>query len=184
MTTTEQTAPLVHPLLPPLPDGLAYRCQSTVDARWPGPGERDWTIVAKLDAVTPPDAYDWLVSLVSPTMPERALMGIVSHNEDHVRWYGEHGDRLQRHIELTMADGSKVTAYQTKPNPAAPSRKLAALDRIHALMDGTMWDTDTMQAVSNVLESVGYVVREPAPEEGDPEVCEDCNNQTCQCEEG
>lgn len=45
-----------------------------------------------------------------------------------------------------------------------------AADRIHALMDGREWSSDTTSSVAEILTGAGYVIREPgdAETQGDP----------------
>jgi hypothetical protein len=42
----------------------------------------------------------------------------------------------------------------------------AALDSIHACMDGKEWDADTLDAIAGILEQLGYEIR--TAEELDP----------------
>jgi hypothetical protein len=37
-----------------------------------------------------------------------------------------------------------------------------ALDQIHAILDGVMWDADTLDAIVAILTKNGYEIREPA----------------------
>lgn len=148
MDTTE---PRNHPLLPPLPEGLRFiihteECGITHTTR------TGWQLSAAYGCKV--DPFTWLGE-------------VAGLNNLHVKsavtsgWYGETNDSLQRHLGVTFDDGSHVIAYDTKPNPAAPSKRLAALDAIAARMSGHMWDADTMQDVADLLTSVGYTMADP-----------------------
>lgn len=43
-----------------------------------------------------------------------------------------------------------------------------ALDRIHAILDGSEWDCDTTVAVADVVTSTGRTIREPDEQPDDP----------------
>lgn len=43
----------------------------------------------------------------------------------------------------------------------------AALDQIHAILDGAEWDCDTTVAVADVVTSTGRTIREPLDREAD-----------------
>jgi len=46
-----------------------------------------------------------------------------------------------------------------------PLDPTAALGRIHALLDGTEWDADTLDAIADVVRAAGLAVRGPEESE-------------------
>ena len=74
--------------------------------------------------------------------------------------------------DIEAADGCPVASVQGwlhrgNPECCANARLiarapdlLAALDAIHATMDGTEWDSDTLDTIADVLQLAGYEVRD------------------------
>jgi hypothetical protein len=148
MDTTE---PRNHPLLPPLPEGLRFIIH-TEECGITGRSRTGWQLANAYNCKV--DPFTWLGE-------------VAGLNNVHVKsavisdWYGSTHDSLQRHLYVTFDDGSNVTAYDSKPNPAAPSKRLAALDAIAAVMNGpNTWNgmEDPLDRIAALLESVGYHV--------------------------
>lgn len=54
-----------------------------------------------------------------------------------------------------MTPKRKIPKKPRKPTPKQ------TLDAIHTLMDGTEWDSTTLDAISMLLQEAGYIIHEP-----------------------
>jgi hypothetical protein len=64
-------------------------------------------------------------------------------------------------ITCTASECQEKEYHASRARNASPRQRVRTLDRIAALMSGTTWSADTLDAIARELRAAGYRLEEP-----------------------
>lgn len=108
-----------------------------------------------------------------PEVGDRLLEITVTGEGVVIDAYADHGDTLSATTAMTadewfeqLTPPASVVRYEGDPDRGEVMRwrRLVALGRIHELMDGVEWSPDTLDAIAQTLERVGFEISPPEGE--------------------